>query len=461
MEKIGILVVSYGSREVAMVDAFSRSKKYKVDLYIADHYRNPFNVARAKEHAVISDLGVENICKFAEKHKDSINFGVVGPEAPIIGGVRDLVEKETGIPIICPTKEYAIEGSKIAQRHLFEKVVPEANPRFKVFDPKDYSGAADVKEALWRWLDEMDNQVAVKPDGATAGKGVGVWGDHFTDREQLFEHFLSNYRYGPVIVEEKVVGEESSFQAFCDGKHLIPLPETRDHKRAFDGDKGPNTGGMGSYKDVENWLPFMSREEWEREVDIANKLFKSLKGRGSNPGLRGIPFYLAFMHTRDGLKILECNSRPGDPEIQNLLPILRGDFVDVCLRMVEGTLTKVEFERQATVTTYKVPPTYGGKEKEFTGDRRVDLSEAYKLSKKYRGKMRIYPAALELKDGETYTLTSRTVCVVGIADNIYDAREISLRGIDAIKGGSLWSRRDIASKEHIQKSINHMKMLRS
>ncbi len=126
------------------------------------------------------------------------------------------------------------------------------------------SDIADAKKDLWVWLDELGNQVAVKPDGISAGKGVGVWGDHFKDRDQLFEHFLSNYKYGPVIVEEKVFGEESSFQAFCDGRHLVPLPETRDHKRAFDGDRGPNTGGMGSYKDVENWLPFMGEGEWEK-----------------------------------------------------------------------------------------------------------------------------------------------------------------------------------------------------
>jgi len=137
---------------------------------------------------------------------------------------------------------------------------------------------------------------------------------------------------------------------------------------------------MGSYKSADNWLPFMTQREWDAEVEMANRLFHGLKGPGSNPGLRGIPFYLAFMHTEHGLKILENNSRPGDPEIQNILPVLKEDFVDLCLRMIEGALTKVELEHQATVVTYKVPPTYGGKVKEFLGDRRVDLSKAYRLS---------------------------------------------------------------------------------
>ena len=129
--------------------------------------------------------------------------------------------------------------------------------------------------------------------------------------------------------------------------------------------------------------------------------------------------------------------------------------------MVEGTLKGVEFERQATVVTYKVPPTYGGQIKEFNGDRGVDLSRAYRLSEDHCGKMRIYPGALELRNGRTYALTSRTVCAVGIADSIYDARKISLKGVEAVEGGSLWNRRDIASKKHIEKSVMHLKMLRS
>jgi len=468
MERVGVLVVSYGSRETAMVDAFSRSRKYSTEIYVADKQRNPFNAERAKEHAVIPDLDVEKICRFVKRHEKSIDFGIVGPEKPVIDGVRDVVEKETGVPIICPTREYAIEGSKVAQRRLFEEVVPEVNPSFRVFDPKDYGTVNEVKRDLNVWLSELNNQVAVKPDSPAAGKGVGVWGDHFNTREQLLKHFLSNYEYGPVIVEEKIEGEESSFQAFCDGKHLVPLPETRDYKRAFDGDKGPNTGGMGSYKDGIDWLPFMTSADKEREVQIVNKIFKKLKGRGSNPGLRGIPFYDAFIHTAGGPKILENNSRPGDPEIQNLLPVLKDDFVDICFRILDGNLTRVEFEKRATVVTYKAPPNYGGFKNVFPqrvnsteAEKPVDLSEAHRLAKKYEDRLRIYPGSIELReDGQTYALGSRTVCTVGIGEDIEKAREISLEGLKAIKGGSLWFRTDIASREHIAKSVEHMKRLR-
>ncbi|MDI6847824.1 MAG: hypothetical protein QMD23_06845, partial [Candidatus Bathyarchaeia archaeon] len=321
MEKVSILVVSYGARAVAMVDAFTRSRKYKVEIYVADKQRNPFNVRKAVKHVVIPDLNVEAICKFAQVNKDEIDFGIVGPEKPIINGVRDLVEKRTGIPMICPTKEYAIEASKAQQRLLFQEIVPEVNPRFKIFNPKDYKSQEEVKKAVYSWVDELGNKAVVKPDKPAAGKGVGVWGDHFTIREQLFEHFLANFQHGPVIIEEKIEGEESSFQAFCDGKHLVALPDTRDYKRAFDNDKGPNTGGMGSYKDIGDVLPFMTNVDRAKEIEIVNKIFEKWKA-SDNEGLRGIPFYVAFIHTGKGPKILENNSRPGDPEIQNILPIL-------------------------------------------------------------------------------------------------------------------------------------------
>jgi len=467
MEKVGILVVSYGSREAAMIDAFTRSQDYKTEIYVADKQKNPFNVKRAQEHVVISDLNIQEISKFAKKRKGKIDFGIVGPEKPIIEGVRDVVEHETHIPLICPTKDFAIEASKVAQRQLLQKVAPEANPKFKVFNPKDYKSLSAVKRDVYAWLDTLKNQVAVKPDTPAAGKGVGVWGDHFNSREQLFEHFVADYQHGAVIIEEKIEGEESSFQAFCDGRHLTAMPETRDYKRAFDDDRGPNTGGMGSYKDAGDILPFMTREDKDKETQLVNKLFNELRRRASSTDVRGIPFYVAFIHDGTGPKLLENNSRPGDPEIQNILPILKDDFVDVCYKIIEGNLTQVAVEEKASVVTYKAPPSYAGYASAFPShinkdeiNTHVNLSDAEKLSQEHDDNIRIYPAAMELRDGEVYALSSRAVCVVGIGDTIQTAREISLEGIKGIKGGALWHRKDVASREHIAKSIEHMKRLR-
>jgi phosphoribosylamine--glycine ligase len=469
MEKPGVLGVSYGSREAAMVDALSRSQNHKVELFIADKQRNPFNAQKAAKHVVIPDLNVQAIYKFAQSNKDCIDFVVVGSEKPIIDGLRDLIEESLGIPVICPKQKCAIEVSKVEQRLLFQEIAPEANPRFKVFNPTDYSSTDEVRKSVYAWLDELNNQVAVKPDKPTAGKGVGVWGDHFTTREQLFEHFMSNYQYSAVIIEEKVDGEESSSMSFCDGKHLIPLPDTRDYKRAFDDDKGPNTGGMGSYKDTKNHLPFMTIADREAEVMLTQKIFNGWSKKiGDDTALRGVPLYLAFMHTRGGPKILEINSRPGDPESINIFPIINDDFVDLCYKMIDGKLDHIDVAKSATVLTYKVPPSYGGYADTYpdmvtkgVAEMPVDLTAAYALTRKYGDNIRIYPGSMEIRPNGIYALKSRAVGVLGIGDDIETARIISQEGANAIKGGGLWNRTDIASKHHITKSIQHMNQLRA
>jgi Phosphoribosylamine-glycine ligase len=468
MDKLGVLLVSYGAREVAMADTLLRSKNHNVQLYVADKQCNPYNAKHATKHAVIPSLDVNEICKFAETNKASLDFVLVGSENPIIKGIRDLIESKVGIPVICPKKAYAIEESKVAQRVLFDEIAPEANPRFKVFDPAQYKSAVDAKVDVFKWLDELGNQVAVKPDKPALGKGVGVWGDHFTTREQLWEHFLSNFKYSAVILEEKVPGEESSCMGFCDGKHFIPLPDTRDYKRAFDDDRGPNTGGMGSYKDAKDYLPFLTAADREAELALADKVFKGWRKKiPDDTALRGVPLYLAFMHTGKGIKILEINSRPGDPEIMNLLPVIKDDFADVCLRMIDGNLKSVAMEKSATVLTYKVPPDYGGYS-EVHADKLdkaavggpVDLSKAEALTKKYGDKIRIYPGSMELRDGKVYALKSRAIGILGIGGSIEEARQISQEGAKAITGGALWNRTDVAAKEHIAKSVKKMEQLR-
>jgi phosphoribosylamine--glycine ligase len=173
------------------------------------------------------------------------------------------------------------------------------------------------------------------------------------------------------------------------------------------------------------------------------------------------------MHTGIVPKILENNSRPGDPEIINILPILKDDFVDICFRILEGNLTQIQLEKTATVVTYKAPPNYAGYIDTFPNQvdtseigKPVDLNKAYELTKKFGDRIRIYPAAMEQRNNETYALTSRAVAVVGMGENIEEARKISLEGIKAIKGSALWYRTDIASEQHIEKSIKHMEELR-
>jgi phosphoribosylamine--glycine ligase len=223
---------------------------------------------------------------------------------------------------------------------------------------------------------------------------------------------------------------------------------------------------MGSYKDVGEVLPFLNIDDRARETEIVRRIFAKWKVEDAS-GLRGIPLYVAFMHTGKEPKILENNSRPGDPEIINILPILKQDFVDICFKILEGNLTHVELEKAATVVTYKVPVNYGGYVDAFPSlvninevGTPVNLTKAYELDKKYGSRIRVYPASMETLDGETYALKSRAVAVVGTGEEIEAARQISIEGIKAIKGGGLWYRTDIASEQHINESKLHMEKLR-
>jgi phosphoribosylamine--glycine ligase len=473
MEKIGVLVVSYGSRDVAIVDALSRSEEYDVEFYIADKQSNPFNIKKvgsSGEHRVIPDLSLNEICNFAEKYRDKIRFGIVGSEGPIIQGIRDLIERQTAIPLVCPTREYAIEGSKVSQRRLLQECAPKANPLFKVFDPKNLG--AEPRPDFEEWLTQLGGpeNVVIKPDRPGFGKGVGVGGEHFSSMQEAYLHFDSIYGGGSekVIVEEKVDGEESSFQAFCDGRHLVALPETRDYKRAFEGDKGPNTGGMGSYKGTGGLLPFMGSSDMSEEVKIAENIFRELSGGESNANLRGVPFYVAFMHSADGPKVLEINSRPGDPEIQNILPIVDQDFVEICLKMIDGKLQSVRIKPMSSVVIYKVPLSYGGYFTQYPNrtstkekDSPIYLGDATRYEHANSSNLRIYPGSIEVRSNDNfYSLSSRTISSVGIAETIEEARGFALEGIKRVHGSALWYRSDIASREHISKSIEHMKRLR-
>jgi len=225
---------------------------------------------------------------------------------------------------------------------------------------------------------------------------------------------------------------------------------------------------MGSYKNVGNVLPFLSEDDWRTEIRGAERLFQALKGRGSNPNLLGVPLYIAYIHTGKDVKILEINSRPGDPEIINILPVIEEDLVEICYKILDGDLRSISLKRDATVVIYKVPPTYGDYLNTYPKkvDRNqlslpVDLSKAQEISQRTPDKLRVYPASMELRDNQIYPLKSRAVCTVGIGDSISHAVEISLDALEKIQGGALWYRSDIASYSHRETSIKQMRRLRS
>jgi len=454
--KPNVGVVSYGSRGAALADGFERGG---AKLYIASKQANPMNIAIAErtggKHIVANLSDVDGLSDFF--FGSGVDFVFVGPEAPIIAGIHDRLD-ERGIPALCPTQEYALEGSKVRQRQILSRVYPDANPPFKVFNRE--SEESDVKD----WLKELDYHVAIKPDTPTAGKGVGVAEDHFEPTEKgafpYFQEVLAGCER--VIIEGKVDGEESSHIVLCNGSSLLPFPDTRDYKRAFTDDRGPNTGGMGSYCDAKPWLPFMTYEDREREMEITGALFKAMKGsKNVNKALWGVPFYMAFIHTADGSKVLEVNSRFGDPEAMNLIPLVENNLVDLCMQMIhEPGSSHLKLAPKASVVWYLVPPAYGGKEPKNPDRMAVDMGAAMRMAEDSPDKYRVYPGDMALEDGVTYAIKSRAVACIGIGDTIEEARYRAREVIGAVKSPDLWYRTDVASAEHIGASVAHMKRVR-
>ncbi|MGI6494072.1 MAG: phosphoribosylamine--glycine ligase [Candidatus Methanomethylophilaceae archaeon] len=244
-----VLTVGGGGREHAAVEAFHRAGS---EIYAVMSNVNPGIVARAKKYALINEKDVERVRDFALEN--SVEMAFVGPEAPLEAGIVDALEK-AGIPCASPTKAAArIETSKSFMRNLVKDHGIEGNLGFASFD-----NAKDAEE----YLKKVDHEIVVKPIGLTGGKGVKVQGEHLHSFEDTMEYineiFDNNIGGAGVILEERAVGEEFTQMVFCDGRNIAPMPLVQDHKRAYEGDVGPNTGGMGSYSDADHLLPFYPR----------------------------------------------------------------------------------------------------------------------------------------------------------------------------------------------------------
>jgi phosphoribosylamine--glycine ligase len=371
------------------------------------------------------------------------------------------VEKESGVPMLCVTKQFAVEASKADQRLLFERICPEANPRYKVFDPKEYPNESEAVAVLRGLAKELTEGFVIKPDAPARGAGVGVSGKDFRTEEEAVAFFRNVYSKGRVVVEERIEGEESSFHAFSDGRHFVAAPLTRDYKRALDGDRGKLTGGMGSYRGPKDVLPFLPPSEWDKVVSLEREAFEKWKGRGSNPGLRGIVLYDALMHTRGGFKILERNSRGGNTEQICLLTTMLDDYIDVCFRMVDGNLKGIRFSSKASVVTCAVPLGYGTGGPQASGEEAVNLDRAVALEKRHAGDLRVFPMdlRLDLVAGKTLMGTSRSVAVAGIASSIEEAHEISVHGVRSL-GEQFRHRDDVGSSADIARSREHLRAIR-
>lgn len=430
-----VLVVGTGAREHAIADAL----KDDVELYCYMSKVNP-GISKIAEFAQGDEGEIEKVAKFAVDNNIDIAF--IGPEAPLGKGIVDELEKN-GISCVGPSQSAArIETDKSFMRKLFEDYDIEGSLVYKVFDNYD-----DVSA----FLDDFDRDVVVKPVGLTGGKGVKIVGDHLKDNQEAKEYskeVIDNAMGGftQVIIEERLIGEEFTIQAFCDGTHLAPMPAAQDYPHAFEGDVGAITGGMGSYSDKGGLLPFLSQDDYDEAVKIMEATLKAI-AKEAEP-YKGI-LYGQFMLTADGPKLIEYNARFGDPEAMNVLPLLKTPLADVCQAIVDGNLDKVEFNDKASVCKYIVPDGYP--ETSHAGETiEVDEKTIEDLGAK------VFYAAVGLEDDEIHLSGSRALGIVASGDSIEEAEKIAEKACACIKG-NVYHRSDVGTTDLVNKRVEHMK----
>ncbi|MCL2550091.1 MAG: phosphoribosylamine--glycine ligase [Methanimicrococcus sp.] len=440
-----ILLVGGGGREHAVAAAIKRSPQ-KPLLYTVMSKKNPGIAALSEEVLISDEKDAFTIASFAKEK--GIDMAFIGPEAPLSAGVSDALWA-AGVPAVGPKMNCAkIETDKAWARKFIEKHGIEGNPKYGVFT--DYEPAA-------AFIDQLSD-VAVKPAGLTGGKGVKVMGDQLPDIAAAKEYTKEVLKGDSVVIEERFVGEEFTLQAFVDGKHLAFCPTAQDHKRAYEGDVGPNTGGMGAYTNAGALLPFITPEEYEKAKQIMQATVAAFPNETGDE-FKGI-LYGQFILTQNGPKLIEYNARFGDPEAMNVLSLLESDMAAVMKAVVTGTLDQmtVEFSKKATVCKYAVPAGYPDnpeKDAEITV-----LGGAGNVLKGPEADLIVYYSAVYEKDGKIYTTSSRSVGVVGLAATIEKAETISQDALDKTIKGSLFFRRDIGTPALVQKRIDHMNKLR-
>ena len=437
-----VLAVGGGGREHAIVEALARSG---AEIYACMKNNNPGIARRAKDCLLADETDVSKVVDYAKSN--GVSLAVIGPEAPLEVGISDELE-EVGIPTASPSKAAArIETSKSFTRNLMKEHGLKGSARFAVARE-----LAEVKDAL----EELGENVVVKPTGLTGGKGVKVFGEHLMSSEDVLDYAkeILDKRIGgsaQLVIEEKLIGEEFTLQAFCDGKTLAPMPAVQDHKRAFEGDTGPNTGGMGSYSQAGGLLPFLDADDYADAVDIMRSVTEALREEGME--YKGT-LYGQFMLTKEGPKVVEFNARFGDPEAMNVLSILESEFVDICEKMANGGISSKDavFRPTSTVCKYVVPEGYGTKP---MADERITIDED-SITKV--GAV-LYYANVNEKDGALYTTTSRSAGIVGMADSVEDAEMIAENAIRHVKG-RIAVRHDIGKRDLLEARVRHMREVR-
>nr|MBR2109911.1 phosphoribosylamine--glycine ligase [Alistipes sp.] len=411
---MNVLVIGSGGREHAIVEALKRSPK-ATKIYAA-----PGNagIAELAECVAIKDTEVEKLVEFAKSH--NVELTVVGPEAALAVGVVDRFREE-GLKIFGPTKAAAeIEASKdFAKRLMVKYDVPTAA----------YATFTDFEEAM-AYVRKGSLPTVLKYDGLAAGKGV-VIAETMEEAEATLRDMLLDTKFGEgrVVIEEFLTGEEFSLMCFVAGNKICPMPVAQDHKRAYDNDEGPNTGGMGAYTE----LPFITAE------DHAYAMQNIMQRVADAMVEEGVPFtgvlYGGLMKTPNGIKVIEFNARFGDPETEVVLPRLQSDAVDVFMAVANNEQPTTLWSKEATLGIVLASKGYPGSyDKGFAirGTERVDA--------------KIFHMGTVRKDGELVTAGGRVMIVVASAPSLEEALTKARKEIANIECDNLFHRTDIGAK---------------
>jgi phosphoribosylamine--glycine ligase (EC 6.3.4.13) len=417
-----VLVIGSGGREHSLVWKIAQSPLVS-KIFCAPG--NP-GISELAECINITADQIELLCKFAVKK--NIDLTVVGPEAPLVDGIVDVFSKYE-LKVFGPDKKAAIlEDSKVFSKLLLKKHgIPTAD--FRCFD--------NYKHAR-QYVSSKEAPIVVKADGLSKGKGVFVCKTN-EEALQAVDYIMKDRVFGnagnQVVIEECLTGEEISLLAFTDGRNIVAMESSQDHKTVFDGDKGPNTGGMGAYSPV----PIMTSELYlrvEKEILVPTVHAMNREGRP----YKGV-IYIGLMITSSGPMVLEFNVRFGDPEAQVILSRMKSDIVPIMLATISGELDKVDLEwyPQASVCVVMASGGYPGifdNGKEISG---LDLL-------KNQDGISVFHAGTKSADGKIVTNGGRVLNVVACGEDIEDAQKQVYEAVSKISFDGAHYRRDIASK---------------
>ena len=413
-----VLVVGGGGREHAICWKLAQSPRV-TELYCA-----PGNggIAQVAQCVPIKATDVDGMVKWAKSH--AVDFVVVAPDDPLALGMVDALEA-AGIPAFGPRANAAIlEASKAFSKELMKKYhIPTAQ----------YETFTDMDAAL-AYVEEQGAPIVVKADGLALGKGVVVAAT-VEEAEEAVRSMMQDHKFGKsgstVVIEECMTGPEVTVLAFCDGEHLVPMLSSQDHKRAYDGNQGPNTGGMGVYSPV----PIVTDEEHATMVAVMEQTVAELAAEGID--YRGC-LYGGFMLTPAGPKVLEFNARFGDPETQVVLPRLKNDLVEVMLACANRELDQIELDWRdewavAVVLTSAGYPGSYEKGKVITG---IEDAEAME-------NVTVYHAGTAVVDGQLVTNGGRVLAVTALGDTFENARNLAYEACEKIDFEGKTLRHDI------------------